>query len=144
MTASKESLMGNELKEEDLINPPIHPKFPQKFSRKEVERNVSIQQSIEDMSDFDKDFMYQQRKNNLHRERLLTAHLRLIRKYSFLPKGIHTETYNHALKHVYTDLEFIKREERKAIKRMETQIQEMDETELQEIEAIANQISQEN
>ena len=69
MTASKESLMGKELNEEDLINPPIHPKFPQKFSRREVERNVSIQQSIEDMSDFDKDYMYQQRKNNLHRER---------------------------------------------------------------------------
>ncbi len=137
----------NTCSNQGLNQPPLHPKFPQRFARKEVERNVSIQQSIEDMDSVDQEFMYEQRKNNLHTERLLTAHLRLIRKFSFLPKGILVQTFNNALKHVYTEIDRAKKEEakaEKALKALEQQMPPMDEIQLQEIEAIANELSQEN
>jgi|TARA_B100000242_G_scaffold284156_1_gene247144 flagellar biosynthesis protein FliP len=134
----------NSFENEGLKHPPIHPKFPQKYVKKEVARNISIQQSIEDMEQPDKEFMYEQRKHNLHTERLLTASLRLIRKYCFLPKATLVQTYQHAIKHVYKDLDRKARDEARAERALEQMTTQLDETQLQEIEEIANEFSQEN
>ena len=83
-----------------LKTPPIHPDARTQLAqeiRTEITDDLISSLPIED-----KDFMYEQRKNNQHKERLLGAYLNLIREYDFLPKRILLEGFTDAVKHIYS------------------------------------------
>ncbi len=100
-----------------LMTPPIHPdRTP---NSKEEERQRSIEQCVETMPQQDQDFMYEQRKNHLHQERVLSSFLKIIRKYDFLPKQRLLEAFQAAVKHIYTLQEQALKEEKRAAKELQ-------------------------
>ena len=79
-----------------LMSPPTHPSYTA-----EEQRDISISQSVETMPNEDADFIYDQRKQHQHQERLLTAYLKLIRKFDHLPKKVLLAEFQRALEHIY-------------------------------------------
>ena len=70
--------------------------------RSAVEQRVEeIEQTIYSMPEVDQQFMYEKLKQNQHQERVFSAFLQLIRKYDFLPKRLHLEGFQEAVKHIY-------------------------------------------
>ena len=86
-----------------LKTPPIHPDAQTQLA--EEKRTEMIDDLISSLPIEDKDYMYLQRKNNQHKERLLSAYLNLIREYDFLPKRMLLESFQDAVKHIYTSNE---------------------------------------
>ena len=77
-----------------LHRPPIRP-------RMEV-RETAIEQSIGTMPEVDKEYMYEKQKQNQYQERVVTAFLKLVRKYDFLPKKVLLEGFQDAVRHIYS------------------------------------------
>ena len=65
-------------------------------------RETAIEQSIGTMPEVDRQFVYEKQKQNQHQERVVTAFLTLIRKYEFLPKKLLLESFQDAVKHIYS------------------------------------------
>ena len=82
-----------------LKQPPIHPDKTTHYY--DESRQHSIEQVVETMPLVDQDFMYEERKKTQQVERLLSAYLKLIRKFDFMPKSILLETFQSAVKHVF-------------------------------------------
>ena len=86
-----------------LKTPPTHPDARTQLAqdiRTDIIDDLILSLPIED-----KDYMYEQRKNNQHKERLLGAYLNLIREYDFLPKKILLQGFQDAVKHIYSHKE---------------------------------------
>lgn len=122
-----------------LKKPPTHPSDA--TSRMEEKRLGAVEQCVATMPEQDQDFMYEQRKNHLHQERVLSSFLKLIRKYEFLPKRLLLEGFQDAIKHIYTlQEEAIKEEKRQAkeareltqLQRIAEETQQLKEAEAQE------------
>ena len=116
-----------------LKKPPTHPSDA--ASRVEEKRLDAVEQCVATMSDQDQDFMYEQRKNHLHQERVLSSFLKLIRKYEFLPKRLLLEGFQAALKHIYTLQEEALKEERREereLQRLAEETQQLKEAEAQQ------------
>ena len=65
-------------------------------------REEEIKLSIDTMPTIDRQYMYEKQKQNQHQERVVTAFLTLIRKYDFLPKKLLLESFQDAVKHIYS------------------------------------------
>ena len=64
-------------------------------------RERAIEHSIGTMPEVDREYMYEKQKQNQHQEKVVTAFLKLIRKYDFLPKRCLLEGFQEAVKHIY-------------------------------------------
>ena len=64
-------------------------------------RERAIEHSIGTMPEVDREYMYEKQKQNQHQEKVVTAFLKLIRKYDFLPKKLLLEGFQDAIKHIY-------------------------------------------
>ena len=116
-----------------LKTPPIHPS--EATSRMEEKRHHSVEQCVATMPEQDQEFMYVQRKNHLHQERVLSSFLKVIRKYEFLPKRLLLEGFQAALKHIYTLQEEALKEERREereLQRLAEETQQLKEAEAQQ------------
>ena len=100
-----------------LNTPPIHPNRETHYY--EMSREKAVEQVVETMPRVDQDFMYEQRKNHLHQERVLSSFLKIIRKYDFLPKQTLLEAFQAAVKHIYTLQEQALKEEKRAAKELQ-------------------------
>ena len=116
-----------------LKTPPIHPS--EATSRMEEKRQYSVEQCVATMPEPDQDFMYEQRKNHLHQERVLSSFLKIIRKYEFLPKRLLLEGFQEAIKHIYTLQDEALKEERRAeskLQKIAEETQQLKEAEAQQ------------
>jgi len=87
---------------------PLHPK---QYQQEDV-RETRTFEVVDTLQNVDKDFIFQQRKQHQHRERLLSSYLDLIRKFDFLPKRVLLDEFSSAVKHIYASNEEDKRKER--------------------------------